>query len=142
MPTLDDSTTTLAPVEEVWKLLYDPSRMSEWWAGIRSVERGGRGGTGDITLFADHDPEFPMPQALHADGDGRRLTISCLANHLVFEWHLEVLDPGTRIAVHVEIPEREAHRLDDQRASVSASLRALATLAAEAAATDGPRERG
>ena len=38
-------------------------------------------------------------------------------------------DDGTRIGVHVEIPEEEAHRLDAQRARVSASLRSLAALA-------------
>ena len=47
----------------------------------------------------------------------------------MFEWRLEPLDPGTRIRVHVEIPEEEAHRLESQRAGVSASLRSLAALA-------------
>jgi hypothetical protein len=130
LPTFDDSTTTRAPVEEVWKLLYDPSRIPEWWEGIETVERHGRDGEGDITLYPDGYPDFPMPQALRADGDGRRLTISCLVSYLVFEWQLDALDPGTRIAVHVEIPEEEAGRLEAQRGAVSASLRSLAALAA------------
>lgn len=29
-----------APPEEVWKLLYDPARFPEWWAGIAAVEAG------------------------------------------------------------------------------------------------------
>jgi uncharacterized protein YndB with AHSA1/START domain len=123
LPTFDDSTSTPAPVEEVWKLLYDPSRFAEWWAGIGSVEPSGREGRGDITLYPDGYPDFPMPQELRADGDGRSLVISCLVSFLVFEWRLEALDPGTRIAVHVEIPAEEAHRLDAQRGVVSASLR-------------------
>jgi hypothetical protein len=81
-----------------------------------------------------------MPQALRADGDGRRLTISCLVSYLVFEWQLTPLDPGTRIAVHVEIPEEEAHRLEGQRGEVRASLRSLAALAA--GTTGAPRGRG
>ena len=139
MPTFDDSRTTTAPVEEVWKLLYDPTRMSEWWEGVETVEPQGHGGKGDITIYPDHYPDFPMPQGLRAAADGRRLTVSCLVSSLVFEWRLEPLDPGTRISVHVEIPEQHAHRLEAQRGGVSASLRSLAALAT---ATDVPRARG
>ena len=57
-----------------------------------------------------------MPQELRTAADGRGLTISCLVSYLVFEWRLEPLDAGTRIRVHVEIPEEEAHRLETQRA--------------------------
>jgi uncharacterized protein YndB with AHSA1/START domain len=124
--TFDDSATSDAPVEEVWKLLYDPARMAEWWEGIERVEPSGEG---DITVYPQGYPDFPMPQALRAAADGRGLTISCLVNYLVFEWRLEPLDPGTRIRVHVEIPDDEAKRLEDQRAGVSASLRSLAALA-------------
>jgi uncharacterized protein YndB with AHSA1/START domain len=141
MPTFDDATTTTAPVEEVWKLLYDPTRIVEWWEGIATVERRGHDGQGNITIYPEGYPDFPMPQTLRADGDGRRVTVSCLVSDLVFEWRLEPLpeDDGTRIAVHVEIPEQEAHRLDGQRGAIGASLRALAALAA---ATDAPRARG
>jgi uncharacterized protein YndB with AHSA1/START domain len=124
--TFDDSATSDAPVEEVWKLLYDPARMAEWWEGIERVEPSGEG---DITVYPQGYPDFPMPQALRAAADGRGLTISCLVNYLFFEWRLEPLDPGTRISVHVEIPDDEAKRLEDQRAGVSASLRSLAALA-------------
>jgi uncharacterized protein YndB with AHSA1/START domain len=126
MPTFDDSATAQAPVEEVWKLLYDPARMVEWWAGIERVEPTG---AGEITIYPDGYPDFPMPQELRTAADGRGLTISCLVSYLVFEYRLEPLDPGTRISVHVEIPEEEAHRLETQRAGVSASLRSLAALA-------------
>jgi uncharacterized protein YndB with AHSA1/START domain len=126
LPTFDDNATTSAPVEEVWKLLYDPARMVEWWEGIERVEPSGEG---DITIYPDGYPDFPMPQELRTAADGRGLTISCLVSYLVFEWRLEPLDAGTRIRVHVEIPEEEAHRLETQRAGVSASLRSLAALA-------------
>src|SRR5258705_2631509 len=128
MPAFDDSTTTTAPVEEVWKLLYDPSRIVEWWDGIERAEPRGTDGKGDMTIWPDGYPDFPMPQNLPAGADGRSVTISCLVSDLVFEWKLEPLDDGTRISVHVEIPEEEAFRLDDQRAAVSASLRSLAAL--------------
>jgi hypothetical protein len=145
MPTFDDSATSTAPVEEVWKLLYDPSRFADWWEGIETVEDRGHDGKGDITVYPDGYPDFPMPQQLRTDGDGRRVTISCLVSDLVFAWRLEPLGDaadGTRIAVHVEIPDQEAHRLETQRAAVSASLRSLAALAADESVTDGPRARG
>jgi uncharacterized protein YndB with AHSA1/START domain len=140
MPTFDDATTSPAPIEDVWKLLYDPSRMTEWWAGIERAEARDTDGRGNLTLWPDGYPDFPMPQDLRADRDERRVTVSCLVSDLVFAWRLEPLagDAGTRIAVHVEIPDTEAHRLDGQRAAIAASLRALA---ARAAAMAAPRAR-
>jgi hypothetical protein len=135
LPSFDDTTSARAPVEEVWKLLYDPARFPEWWAGVETVVPARSGDEGDFTMYPDGYPDFPMPQALRADGDGRTVTISCLVSDLVFEWRLEPLpaDDGTAIAVHVEIPDAEGHRLDAQRGVVSASLRSLAALAAGAA---------
>jgi uncharacterized protein YndB with AHSA1/START domain len=131
MPTFDDDTTSTAPVEEVWKLLYDPGRFPEWWQGMETVEARAHEGRGDFTMYPDGYPDFPMPQELRADATGRQVTISCLVSDLVFAWRLDPLPvtDGTRIAVHVELPEREAHRLEGQREVVSASLRALAALA-------------
>ena len=130
MPTFDDHATSTAPVEEVWKLLYDPARFPEWWEGVETVTDPNAEG---FTLYPRGYPDFPMPHAMRSDG--QRLTISCLTSHLVFEWRLEPTETnGTTIGVHVEIPEAEAHRLDAQRGMVSASLRSLATLAA----TDAP----
>jgi uncharacterized protein YndB with AHSA1/START domain len=126
MPTFDDTTATTAPVEDVWKLLYDPARFPEWWAGVATTTAVNDG----FTLYPDGYPDFPMPHTLRADGRG--VTISCLTSDLVFEWRLEEDHPqGTRIHVHVEIPEQEAHRLEAQRAAIGASLRALAALAAQ-----------
>jgi uncharacterized protein YndB with AHSA1/START domain len=140
MPTFDDHAETRAPVEEVWKLLYDPARFPDWWAGVGTVEPAPAGGAGDYTMYPEGYPDFPMPQALRTDGDGRRVTISCLVSDLVFEWRLEPVAAadGTRIAVHVEIPDQEGHRLDAQRAVVSASLRSLAALASAAAGHRSP----
>ena len=142
MPTFDDETTTRAPVEEVWKLLYDPGRFPEWWQGMETVAPEGHEGRGDFTMYPDGYPDFPMPQALRTEESGRRVTVSCLVSDLVFAWGLEPSDrdDGTRISVHVELPEQEAARLPGQRDVVSASLRALAALAE--GATDVPRARG
>jgi hypothetical protein len=57
--------------------------------------------------------------------------ISCLVSDLRFDWRLEPLDGGraTRISVHVEIPQAEAHRLGTQREVIAASLSRLAAVA-------------
>ena len=129
MPTFDDATTAQAPPEEVWKLLYDPGRFPEWWAGVGSIEdvEDGR-----FTLYPEGYPDFPMPQALETRQAGRQAVISCLVSNLRYEWRLEPEGDGTRVTVHVDIPEEEAKRLDDQREVVSRSLGNLARLAADA----------
>jgi uncharacterized protein YndB with AHSA1/START domain len=126
MPTFDDAASTTGPPEEVWKALYDPARFPEWWTGVATVEPDDDGG---YTMYPDGYPDFPMPQTIRtADG---RVTVSCQVSDLVFEWRLsELPDGGTRIAVHVDIPDAEAHRLDGQRADIHESLTRLAALAA------------
>ncbi len=137
MPAFDDSATTAAAPEEVWKLLYDPARFPEWWAGIGSVEQRAHEGRGDYTMFPDGYPDFPMAQQLHSERSAGRVLVSCLVSNLAFEWRLTPEAGGTRIEVHVELPEREAHRLEAQRAMIAESLRGLAALA-----TGAPRARG
>jgi uncharacterized protein YndB with AHSA1/START domain len=141
MPAFHDAADTPAPPEEVWKLLYDPSRFSEWWVGIEKIEHGdAKGGAGDFTMYPEGYPDFPMPQSLRTDADERGVRISCLVSDLRFSWRLEPRGdmgaatdgPGTRITVDVEIPDAEAHRLDGQREAVAASLRRLAALATTA----------
>jgi hypothetical protein len=130
MPTFDQSTLSQAAPEEVWKLLYDPSRFPEWWAGVGSVEPGPDG----YTMYPDGYPDFPMPQTLQiqpfAVGQSAgSVTISCLVSDLCFSWRLRPSGTGTEISVHVEIPDAEAHRLDAQREVIRSSLCHLAELA-------------
>jgi uncharacterized protein YndB with AHSA1/START domain len=133
MPQFDDSATAAAPPEEVWKLLYDPSRFPDWWAGMETVERQSEG-DGDFTFYPEGYPDFPMPQLLDTSRAGERVVVSCLVSDLEFEWRLSPHQEGTRIDVHVEIPEHEAKRLEDQRRTIRASIERLASLAAEEAA--------
>jgi len=128
MPSFALSAHTGAPLEEVWKLLHDPSRYSEWWEGIETVRPGPATGTGtDYTIWPDGYPDFPMAQ--HMDVTPAGVTVSCLVSDLVFRWQLGEAGAGTSIAVEVEIPEREAHRLADQQQYVRRSLDRLAALA-------------
>jgi uncharacterized protein YndB with AHSA1/START domain len=127
MPSFHDSADAQAPPEEVWKLLYDPARFPEWWAGIATVEPGT---DGKYTMFPDGYPDFPMAQMLDTQRDGHSVTVSCLVSDLVFEWTLEPLeDERTRINVHVEIPDAEAARLETQKEVIRASLHTLAEIA-------------
>jgi uncharacterized protein YndB with AHSA1/START domain len=128
VPSFHDSTTSAAPAEDVWKLLYDPSRFPDWWAGIETVDIT----SGDeYTVYPDGYPDFPMAQLLDTQRDQRRVTVSCLVSDLRFEWRLEPAGEGTRITVDVEIPDSEAHRLDSQRRIISTSMKQLAQVATD-----------
>jgi uncharacterized protein YndB with AHSA1/START domain len=129
MPSFHDTANSSAAPEEVWKLLYDPARFPDWWAGIATVELGS---TGEYTMYPDGYPDFPMAQLLDTKRSEQRVTVSCLVSDLRFEWRLEPTRDGTLITVDVEIPEAEAHRLDSQREIISASMKQLARLAAAA----------
>jgi uncharacterized protein YndB with AHSA1/START domain len=127
MPSFHDATTSSGTPEDVWKLLYDPARFPDWWAGIGSVEVG----DGDVyTMYPDGYPDFPMAQMLDTERASGRVTVSCLVSDLRFEWRLQPDGDGTLITVDVEIPEAETDRLDTQREVISASMRRLAALAA------------
>ncbi len=129
MPSFTDETTSEAAPEAVWKLLYDPARFPDWWAGIGSVDVAR---DGEYTMYPEGYPDFPMAQTLRSERDRQRVTVSCMVSDLVFQWRLQPLasGPGTTITVDVEIPEAEAARLDTQRDVISTSLRNLARLAA------------
>ena len=129
MPSFHDSVTCAASPEEVWKLLYDPARFPDWWAGIGTVEMTSEDG---YTMYPDGYPDFPMAQLLETERDDQRVTISCLVSDLRFEWRLEPAGDATLITVDVGIPEAEAHRLEAQSDTISASIRRLAELAAAA----------
>ena len=128
MPEFDESSVSPAPPEQVWKLLYDPARFPEWWAGVGSVQAGDAGE--EYIMFPDGYPDFPMPQSLRTSRDAGTVTISCQVSDLCFAWRLCPSGAGTEIRVHVEIPDAEAHRLGTQRQIIRQSLARLAERAA------------
>jgi uncharacterized protein YndB with AHSA1/START domain len=131
MPSFTASISSAAPPEEVWKVLYDPSRFPEWWVGVGSVQAGDGPADGGYTMYPDGYPDFPMPQRLQTSRNEQRVVISCLVSDLRFEWTLEALaDGATRIGVHVDIPAAEGHRLATQQDVITLSLARLAELAA------------
>jgi uncharacterized protein YndB with AHSA1/START domain len=130
MPSFHDSTTSTAPPEEVWKLLYDAARFPDWWTGTGSVEVQSED---RYTMYPEGYPDFPMAQLLDTRRDEGRVTVSCLVSDLRFEWRLQPAGAGTAITVDVEIPEAEAHRLETQREVVRSSMQRLAELAAAGA---------
>ena len=130
MPEFEDHARSDAPPEDVWKLLYDPGRFPDWWAGVGSVEPGQAGG---YTMYPDGYPDFPMAQQLQVSGSG--VTISCLVSDLVFEWRLAPLDDGAarRLASASGISTCTMMLVAAQQDVISRSLSRLAALAAEEA---------
>lgn len=116
-----------APVEEVWKLLFDPSRFPGWWARVEATRTGPDGG---YTMWPEGWPDFPMPQRLRTDRGSGRVTVSCQVSDIDFVWQLGETDHGgTTITVRVDLPPTEAHRLDRQRELIAESVAALASVA-------------
>jgi uncharacterized protein YndB with AHSA1/START domain len=129
MPSFSERRPCSAPAEEVWKLLHDPERFPDWWAGTERVEPGEDGA---VTRYLDGWPDFPMPTAISSRREGAAIVISCLRSDIVHEWTLEPDPPGCAVRVRVEIPEAEAARLDASRAEVRASLAKLVEVAESA----------
>jgi uncharacterized protein YndB with AHSA1/START domain len=126
MPGFTLSARCCAPVEEVWKLLFDPARFPEWWAGIETVRKDS---PGEFTQWPTGYPDFPMPQKLRVDQASERVTISCQVSDIDVVWQLAEAGTGTSITVNVSLPEREAHRFDGQHQAFQESLRRLTALA-------------
>ena len=126
MPEFTLSATCCAPVEEVWKLLFDPAKFPDWWVGVETVRRDS---PGEFTLWPTGYPDFPMPQKLRVDQADERVTISCQVSDIDVVWQLAEADTGTSIHVNVSLPQREAHRLDGQQQVIQESLRRLTALA-------------
>jgi ABC-type amino acid transport substrate-binding protein len=95
-----------------------------------SVETVAPGTRGDYTLWPTGYPDFPIRQHLSAEPGGSGVTISCLFSDLVFKWRLRADGAATEIEVAVELPDREAHRLPEQRRLMEKSLVTLAGLTA------------
>jgi len=128
MPTFSMTIQAQAAIEDVWKLLHDPSAFPLWWTGMETIEPGS---DGDFTMWPTGHPDVPMAQQLDASSTDHRVTISCLVSYLEFVWQLAPEGDTTQIDVQVRIPEAEAHRLAGQRAIVAESLINLAALAAD-----------
>lgn len=121
MPGFEERAVCRAPAEEVWKLLYDPARFPEWWAGMDRVE----GVDGErITRYMEAWPSFEYPTRVSRREDGR-IVISCLLSDIVHEWVLEPAGDGCGVCVRVEIPEESAARLEAQQAEMRVSLSRL-----------------
>ncbi len=127
MPVFDHRASSFAPPEEVWKLLYDPARFTEWWVGMRTVEVG----DGEFVFVQDEVPDFPIPHRLQSRRDQHSVVISCQLHDLMFDWRLAPgpSGTGTRTSVHAEAPETKADVLARQAPAIRASVERLAELA-------------
>jgi uncharacterized protein YndB with AHSA1/START domain len=142
MPTFSDTLVAAARPREVWKILHDPGRFPEWWAGLASVEgvsgnlatdesEGSFTAFLDDSLYQDMDPRRPMVHRVRSVAEEDRVVISCLLADIEYDWRLTPLEEGrsTRIEVLVVVPERVGKRYELQRTIIGASIRRLASLA-------------
>ena len=118
--------TAKAPVEDVWKLLFDPSRFPEWWMGVESVRVDS---DQDYTVWPDGLPDYPMPQVMRTDRANGRVLMSCQVSDIDFVWQLAEDGNDTVITLRVTIPEPKTPVLAEKRPLLAASVVALAELA-------------
>jgi carbon monoxide dehydrogenase subunit G len=127
MPGFILTDTAAAPVEDVWKLLFDPSRFPEWWAGIETVQVDAEGA---LTVWQSGYPDFPLPQNLRTDPATGRVTMSCQTFDVEVSWQLAEQGEDTRVTVTADIPADLADLVGVlEREVVAASLTALVRLA-------------
>lgn len=129
MPAFEESAVCRAPAEEVWKLLHDPARFPDWWAGVERVEAGG----GEVARYMEAWPEFAYPTRVSTRREQGRVTVSCLLSDIRQDWALSRDPDGCRVHVRVELPEAEAERLAAVREEVQGSLPRLVAVAERAA---------
>ena len=129
MPGFHEGIVCAAPPAEVWRLVHDPCRMSEWMTDTARVEPGD---DGTVTRYLHGWPDFPMPTRVRTQADGSRVVISCLVSDIDFRVGLSPDPGGCRVDIDVTLPEEEAARLDAVRELVVASLARLAERSASA----------
>ncbi|HWI09450.1 MAG TPA: SRPBCC family protein [Solirubrobacteraceae bacterium] len=129
MPEFEESAVCRAPAEEIWKLLHDPARFPEWWAGLERVEPAGS----EVSRYMEASPGFAYPTRVSTRREHGRVTVSCLLSDIRQDWALSRDANGCRVQVRVELPEAEAERLAAVRAEVQASLPRLVAAAERAA---------
>jgi uncharacterized protein YndB with AHSA1/START domain len=124
----DHSATSEAPPQEVWKLLYDPARFTEWWDGMQTTELG----DGEFVFTPDEQPDLRVPHLIDTRRDEDAVVISCLRHDVVFEWRLAPVPggDGTHITVRLEAPDEKARIFANQRRAIAISVERLAELAA------------
>ncbi len=126
MPVIQLEADCAAPAEAVWKLLHDPARFPDWWAGLARVAGEGDG----TTFYRSAWPDFAYPTHVARGVDGRSIVVSCQISDIDHEWTLAPgPGGGCRIAVRVLCPDDQADRLEAVRAEAAASLPRLVSLA-------------
>lgn len=120
-----------APPADVWRLVHDPARMSEWMTDTERVVAGD--GADTVTRYLHGWPDHPMPTRVRSQREGSRVVISCLVSDIDFRVALSPDPAGCRVDIDVSLPDAEAARLDGVRTLVVGSLARLAERSASGA---------
>ena len=126
MPGFEERAECEAPPEEVWKLVYDPTRFADWWAGWERVDGGADGA---VTRYDARWPDFAYPSHVETRHERGSVVVSCLLSDIAHEWAIEPRPAGCGLRVTVRVPGDEAGRLPAVRDDVRRSLDRLVAVA-------------
>lgn len=115
-----------APAEEIWKLVFDPSRHPEWWVGVGAVDDVRSDG---FVLRPEDEPALALEQQLRSLPDGDGVVVSCVTYGTRFTWRLTPAGAATRVEAAIDLPEALAGGLEVKREQLVASLERLADVA-------------
>lgn len=122
MLSFEDSVICKAPALQVWKLLYDPVRFSQWWSVVQRAEPTPDG----AVCYTGEHADDAHPVHITTVRDGSRVLIRCLLTDDTYTWVLEPHPDGCRVSVRVEVAGDAAQRLQERRDDVLTSLPRLA----------------
>ncbi len=130
MADFEETMLCRAPALEVWKLLHDPFRFTEWWSGVSRVEVT----PGGVAVYTDNQPGLAYPLHINLTGDSSSVRITCLLTEDIHIWTLQSHPDGCLVRVRVEAAPGEETQLAQRRAeNVLASLPRLISAAERAA---------
>jgi hypothetical protein len=91
-------------VLEVWKLLQDPTRYSEWWDGLVEAQPTPDG----VIRRMGALPGVPIPTRIEFRRAAAGVVIRCEVTGIVHLWTLEPVWEGCRVRLRAAVPGQEA----------------------------------
>jgi uncharacterized protein YndB with AHSA1/START domain len=104
MAEVDGSRTFDTSADELWAVVSDPDRFSQWVPTMRRAESAGRD---EVHLEGEsHGHRYSLDSSLQADAEDRRLQWGADNDDGYRGWlRVTAEPPGSRVHIHIAIPD-------------------------------------